>query len=279
MAKFKIGDRVRFTDWKRTDMAGKIGTVKENDSTQPWIDFDENLKLKLRDDQGRMGHRHPCEQCDLELVVKMEMDEVEVAKEENIIKDGTRVYVKDIGIYKDVAGKFGTYKRGFVEFDEEIVGGHSGDCTGKDKHCWFIGTELLDIIKEVEEVEEVEEKVNGYQKAIGSVPKLNYYGSNWTRISGNLLAEELHIGVDTAINKIKEPKKTIMNKISTFVKRLIDPDTQALIEAGFISQDTMTVSYEGQNQLNEILFFANKAELVKLAKAKLAEEKGEKTKK
>ena len=49
-----------------------------------------------------------------------------------------------------VLGKTGTIKRisgrdHLVEFDEDI-GGHSGDGTGKDTHCWWVFAEGLNLI-------------------------------------------------------------------------------------------------------------------------------------
>lgn len=64
--------------------------------------------------------------------------------------------------------------------------------------------------------------------------------------------------------------KNTMEKISNFVKKLIDPDAQALMEAGFIGKD-MRVTAEGTNELLSILFFANKPALVAAAKDIIAE--------
>jgi hypothetical protein len=69
-----------------------------------------------------------------------------------------------------------------------------------------------------------------------------------------------------------KPKKTIMNKINNFVRSIIDADTQALIEAGYVSE-CLNLTEDGEDELIAILFAERKAELVKLAKAKVAEAK------
>lgn len=66
-------------------------------------------------------------------------------------------------------------------------------------------------------------------------------------------------------------KKSTMSKLTTMFKSLVDADTQALRKAGFINGD-LEITCEGQNELNVILFQANKAALVAVANAKIAEE-------
>lgn len=69
---------------------------------------------------------------------------------------------------------------------------------------------------------------------------------------------------------IKENKKTIMSRISTMMKKLLDADTQKLIQAGFIDSE-LDLTSEGATQLNIFLFMANKADMVKLAEEAIAE--------
>ncbi len=64
-------------------------------------------------------------------------------------------------------------------------------------------------------------------------------------------------------------KKSLMSKITTMFKKLLDSDTQSLVEAGLIMEN-LELSDEGENQLQAILFEQNKAALVAIAKEKLA---------
>lgn len=68
--------------------------------------------------------------------------------------------------------------------------------------------------------------------------------------------------------------QSIMNRVSNMMKRLLDGDTQSLVKAGFINGD-LEITDKGQDALNSVLFVNNKEELVELAEAELAEEKGE----
>jgi hypothetical protein len=70
---------------------------------------------------------------------------------------------------------------------------------------------------------------------------------------------------------ISQPKK-IMNKLTSMLKRILDPEAQTLYKAGFIDGN-MALTSRGQEALNAILFTANKAELVKQAEEELKEEK------
>lgn len=99
-------------------------------------------------------------------------------------------------------------------------------------------------------------------------------GNGWQKKGSNILSVNME-SFDYPINKIEEKnKKTIMKKINTFVKKLIDSDTQKLIEARFISEDLSLTSC-GIAALQEILFFENKAKMVEKAKEIIAEEEKE----
>lgn len=58
--------------------------------------------------------------------------------------------------------------------------------------------------------------------------------------------------------------------LSTMMKKLLDADTQTLVKAGFLRSD-LSLSDDGWSQLKAILFDANKAALVALAKEQLDE--------
>ena len=74
------------------------------------------------------------------------------------------------------------------------------------------------------------------------------------------------------IESADSKKGTIMSKLTSMFKVLVDKDTQVLKKAGFINGD-LELTSEGQSALNAVLFNANKAELVKLAQEMLDEEK------
>lgn len=66
--------------------------------------------------------------------------------------------------------------------------------------------------------------------------------------------------------------KIMANKVSNMAKKFVNTDTQALIDAGFLtaSLELTTVGIEARD---EFLFDITQENLVKLAKTKLAEEK------
>lgn len=68
------------------------------------------------------------------------------------------------------------------------------------------------------------------------------------------------------INKNKTP----MKKVSIFMKKLLDGDTQKLVKAGLINGDLMPTA-EGLSELDAILFMANKPALVTRAEEIIAE--------
>ena len=59
-------------------------------------------------------------------------------------------------------------------------------------------------------------------------------------------------------------------KITNLVKKLLDEDTRTLVEAGFINGD-LALTDEGTSELIGLLFLEKKAELVKIAQEKNAE--------
>lgn len=66
-------------------------------------------------------------------------------------------------------------------------------------------------------------------------------------------------------------KKSFMKKLTTIFKKLVDADTAALVQAGYLNED-LELTSDGASELQTISFIANKAALVDAAKAKLAEE-------
>lgn len=72
--------------------------------------------------------------------------------------------------------------------------------------------------------------------------------------------------------KLKNSKsKSIMSKLTTMFKMLVDSDTQTLKKAGFINGD-LELTDEGKGALMAISFAANKTALVKAAQETLDEE-------
>jgi hypothetical protein len=67
-------------------------------------------------------------------------------------------------------------------------------------------------------------------------------------------------------------KSSVMKKVSSMFKALVDADTRTLKEAGFINGD-LELTDDGKAELVAILFAANKDALVKIAKEYLEEAK------
>ena len=76
------------------------------------------------------------------------------------------------------------------------------------------------------------------------------------------------------VNKV-DNKQNCMQKLNSMLKRLLDKDSQALYKAGFIDGDLKLTS-RGQEELNGIVFEANKTELVRLAQEQIVEDKEDK---
>ncbi len=75
--------------------------------------------------------------------------------------------------------------------------------------------------------------------------------------------------------EVIKTKKSIMSKVTTMFKKLLDPDTQALVEAGYLDQN-LEITNDGEFQLKVLAFELNRAALVTLAKEKIAEAKAAK---
>lgn len=69
-----------------------------------------------------------------------------------------------------------------------------------------------------------------------------------------------------------KPKKTIMQKLSSMARSILDPDTQTLVKAGYLNED-LSLSDTGRYRLMAMSFAANKAALVVEAQKDLDEAK------
>lgn len=74
---------------------------------------------------------------------------------------------------------------------------------------------------------------------------------------------------------VNNNNKTIMSKLKTLFKRLVDHDVQVLSEVGFLNGD-LALTQEGKDEIMNLLFLEKKAELVKVAQEMLDEAKKEK---
>lgn len=72
----------------------------------------------------------------------------------------------------------------------------------------------------------------------------------------------------------EKPKPTIMKKLSNYVKKMLDADTQALLKAGFINGDLEPTSL-CKDELLSLMFFANRADLVARAHEVISESEAE----
>lgn len=75
-------------------------------------------------------------------------------------------------------------------------------------------------------------------------------------------------------------KKTniITKSMNAFKKAMLSAETKALIKAGFLDEDDLTLTSRGKEAQDFILFEANKAELVKAAEAVIKEEEARRAK-
>ena len=61
-----------------------------------------------------------------------------------------------------------------------------------------------------------------------------------------------------------------MQKLSSFIERQLDEDTSKLYKSGLINGN-LELTVDGKKELEAILYFANKKELVKVADKLIAE--------
>lgn len=74
---------------------------------------------------------------------------------------------------------------------------------------------------------------------------------------------------------IKNKPKTMIKKLSNFIKKTVNADTQELLKAGLINGD-LEPTVEGKNELVQIIWFANLDALVVRAKEINAEAEAKK---
>jgi hypothetical protein len=79
---------------------------------------------------------------------------------------------------------------------------------------------------------------------------------------------------DECVEECKLEEKP-MNKLNIFQNLLLDADTKTLRKADYLDYE-MNLTSEGKRALDSLVFQAYKADLVKMAQAKLDEEKAEK---
>lgn len=69
--------------------------------------------------------------------------------------------------------------------------------------------------------------------------------------------------------------KSMIKKLSNFITKAVNEDTQALIKAGYVNSD-LEPTEKGYEALREILYFENQPKLVERAKAEIATEEAKK---
>ena len=98
-------------------------------------------------------------------------------------------------------------------------------------------------------------------------------GESWSNTPyGCVITANSDYGVSGGNGEINNNNKTIMSKLNTMMKKLLDKDTKTLIEAGYINGD-LELTEAGKKELMVILFLANKKELVDSAKELLEDNK------
>jgi hypothetical protein len=115
-----------------------------------------------------------------------------------------------------------------------------------------------------------EEFLGGEYMFYNAIGNFRYKGYSVERLqNGNIMIYPQNI---TGSGETISQPKTNMNKLTSMLKRVLDPEAQTLYKAGYIDGN-MALTAKGQEALNAILFTANKAELVKQAEEELKEEK------
>jgi len=81
-----------------------------------------------------------------------------------------------------------------------------------------------------------------------------------------------YMGSYTAEENNQPNKKTMLNKITSQIKRLLDPEKQTLYKAGYLD-NCGNITTEGWEELKYLVLVDYQKELLKLAEGKIAEEK------
>lgn len=120
--------------------------------------------------------------------------------------------------------------------------------------------------------DKVIEKENNVKGTISKIDGNKIWSENWSDGQfGYFTANYLQLISSDEPNK----QRTIKMKLNSMMKKLLDEDTKKLIKASLINGD-LELTEEGRDALQAIMFEEKKAELVKLAEEKIAEEKAEK---
>lgn len=152
---------------------------------------------------------------------------------------------------------------------------HSGGYSGYYDGTWTITATPEDYIKsskfKVGDLVKIHKPIDTSKSPTWITPDMDKYdgkiivltktsGYYWRHDRWNFSENWLEL-----INNKVDNKQTIMQKLNSMIKRLLDKDSQALYEAGFIDGD-LRITQRGKEELDGIIFEANKAELVRLAK-------------
>ena len=123
-----------------------------------------------------------------------------------------------------------------------------GDLITADNGTCFNGKEIT-VTKVITDADGVITKLS-YSQGVGELSCT--CGSNFDKI------------------RILIKKTTIMQKLSSFIERQLDEDTSKLYKSGLINGN-LELTADGKKELEAILYFANKQELVKVADKLIAE--------
>ena len=115
---------------------------------------------------------------------------------------------------------------------------------------------------------------NGWEGEVVSIKKC--YTVDITVSNGTVVAydvESKYFDLITSSDEINKQRTSKM-RLNSMMKRLMDPDVKKLMKAGLINGDLL-LTEEGKDELTAIMFDEKKAELVKIAEEKIAEDKSE----
>ena len=108
----------------------------------------------------------------------------------------------------------------------------------------------------------------------GKMGKVTSTRGGWVRVDyddGNIGEER----IPQCNECYKKINKSIMRNLNNYITKLVDADTRALCEAGYLNGD-LEPTQKAFDTIAEINFFANKAELIARAVQEIADEKAKK---
>lgn len=258
--KFKVGDRVEIDPhptknhaWDTGKMKGHVGVIKKRD-------------------YGGSSPKRPYYELEGGTVVYE--DDVKTATDYQPIKPKVGDKFR---VVKNVANTEG----GFCS--ETVVG-----CTGEvidvskyaikieaDSECSYIGR-VANKYLTTEYLEPVEElSVDKEEKWLGKgiVETLEDTRQALNRdMEGRANMEVFHQLLSYGAAETYKKKSLAKRTMNTFKKALLGKDTKTLIRAGYMDDESLTLTSKGTEALDFILFEANKAALVKSAEEKIKEE-------